>query len=494
MARAPANQRLALAGALTDYEATPGRYPLALREPRVLFDEMQSVLLLAAGRPIPWLEGLDEAALRRAARFFVRSALLRPGNDPLGVLGLVPGFAPDALREHYRLLIRMTHPDFAAGSEDSWPADAAQRINTAHAALQANPGLGLNAAPAGPAGARPAVVTAQARPAPPRPAVKPQRIPVREPRRWWTAVPLGMRWAVAVTGLLASAVALLMHNSGPDQGALVARKETRSPAVPGGGPRLLVDKGMALSEEGDAPATRVLLADKAADPGADPARNMAQAPADPHMGLTLDTQLKALPARTEPPAPMPTTASRPRAASPRVALAPADTPLEAARPAPMPAPAPVAADPALPLREPVAAPVHAHVPAAVQTPVQAPPTLAETQATMVNVLASLQSGSPEQVLQWVEPAWREHPAARAFAGQYRQLLAGRRVAGLGRAAFDARESGAQLVVHGTVELRLQETTDRPQQHVPLQMQLRAHFQNQQGRPVLTELVAAQAQP
>lgn len=118
--------------ALLAFERAPGRYPVARREPRPLFEHIGSVMRLAAGRPV---EGLPASAssnleLRRAARFFVRTAMLRPGSDPYALLGLTPDFEPAQLREHYRLMIRLTHPDFEAAGE-RWPAGAATRINLA---------------------------------------------------------------------------------------------------------------------------------------------------------------------------------------------------------------------------------------------------------------------------------------------------------------------------------------------------------------------------
>ena len=136
MTRAPHERNLLLK--LLDFERSPGRYPVALREPRPLFDHIGSVMLIAAGRPV---EGLrvapaNEHELHRAARFFVRKVMLRPGADPLTLLGLSPGFEPAQLREHYRLMIRLTHPDFVAQGE-RWPADAATRINLAKDLLSA---------------------------------------------------------------------------------------------------------------------------------------------------------------------------------------------------------------------------------------------------------------------------------------------------------------------------------------------------------------------
>jgi hypothetical protein len=122
-----------LGACLLDFEAFPGRYPLALREPRLLFDHGTEVLVLASGRPA---EGLpqDEALqvqLRKAARFFVRTAMLRPGADHYTLLGLKPAFDSATLRDHYRMLMRLTHPDFSGGGR-FWPADAATRINQAN--------------------------------------------------------------------------------------------------------------------------------------------------------------------------------------------------------------------------------------------------------------------------------------------------------------------------------------------------------------------------
>ena len=125
-----------LIGALFDFEALPGRYPLTLREPRALFDRSRDVLLLASGRLVSGLEldPLDAPGVQRAACFFVRMAMLRPGADHYTLLGLEPGFKKETLRDHYRMLIRLTHPDFLASSS-AWPAGSATRINLANDVL-----------------------------------------------------------------------------------------------------------------------------------------------------------------------------------------------------------------------------------------------------------------------------------------------------------------------------------------------------------------------
>lgn len=118
---------------LMAFERSPGLYRVVLREPRPLFEHIGSVMLLATGRPVASLPEATANAqeLRRAARFFVRTVMLRPGSDPFTLLGLPPDFEVAQLREHYRLMIRLTHPDFGAIAE-GWPADAATRVNLAH--------------------------------------------------------------------------------------------------------------------------------------------------------------------------------------------------------------------------------------------------------------------------------------------------------------------------------------------------------------------------
>ena len=124
--------------ALLDFERMPGRYRLALREPSLLFEQTHAVMLLAAGRQVkgmaPLGEGNEAEAAQKAARYFVRMVLLRAGSDHYTLLGLKPNFEPETLRDHYRLMIHLTHPDFSTPGEE-WPADAASRINMANDVL-----------------------------------------------------------------------------------------------------------------------------------------------------------------------------------------------------------------------------------------------------------------------------------------------------------------------------------------------------------------------
>lgn len=130
-----------LIAALLDFEALPGRYPLTLREPRALFECSHEVLLLASGRPVDHLAlgPLQAPGVQRAACFFVRMAMLRPGVDHYTLLGLEPGFKRETLREHYRMLMRLTHPDVPSSSS-AWPSGSASRINLANDVLSSRVG------------------------------------------------------------------------------------------------------------------------------------------------------------------------------------------------------------------------------------------------------------------------------------------------------------------------------------------------------------------
>jgi hypothetical protein len=123
--------------ALLEFEQKPGRYPVARREPALLFEQVGTVLQLASERAVEGLSPVGAAQAleaRRAARYFVRTVMLRPGTDHYTLLGLTPASPPAMQRDHYRMMIRLAHPDFATADE-AWPADAASRINFANDVL-----------------------------------------------------------------------------------------------------------------------------------------------------------------------------------------------------------------------------------------------------------------------------------------------------------------------------------------------------------------------
>lgn len=213
---------------LLDFERSPGRYRVVLREPRPLFEHIGSVMLLATGRPV---EGLPVAPtngleLRRAARFFVRTVMLRPGADPFTLLGLNPDFEPARLREHYRLMIRLTHPDFEVAGE-CWPADAATRVNLAHDLLSSPEKRADHA------GALHTGAPMRPRPLLPRPAL------ARDNERagWWSP---RAKLALAGTGAVLMAVAFLLISPIGNEGNLTVHRAlpVQGPESPDGGPVL----------------------------------------------------------------------------------------------------------------------------------------------------------------------------------------------------------------------------------------------------------------
>ena len=459
-----------LVPALLDFERTPGRYPLVLREPRQLFDEAHAVLLLAAGRAIEGLADLDtpEDDARRAARFFVRTALLRSGVDHYTLLGLAPGAEAEQVRDHYRLMIRLTHPDFQASGE-VWPADAASRINIANDVLssperRAEYHAELEAA------AKPAAAAVGA-PVPPRHAApRPQAVPVRMSLK---RAPLSERWdsfwttrvklVVASLGALLSGGALVLL-SPTDSGSLTARKATtvsedtaayveevgvaqaaaRAPVV-----TAAVKAAAVAPQQRPADPTPARKADQ---PAAKKLREVRAArPGDP-LTLSMDTRLTSPPAGAAAVAPVAAAASVSPVAVAAVSAAPA-----------------------------------AH-PATDEAPAQRL-TMQQVHPALTNVVGSLYSSRAENLMQWVDSDWRSLPANQAFVTQFNQWLAGQRVTQVGKVSFKSRSQGESLVVDGLVEVHLQDAGNQVQVR---DLALRAYFKPQDGRPVLTQLVASQA--
>uniref|UniRef100_UPI0018060A28 J domain-containing protein n=1 Tax=Ramlibacter sp. TaxID=1917967 RepID=UPI0018060A28 len=127
-----AASRDAVEQALLAYHRAPGKYTLGLRQPAVLFDSLKDVLQLASDRA----EHTPPPAVQHAAVFFIKSALLAPGADHYALLGLPRNADVAAVKERYRLLMRLLHPDFTATRPAAgWPADAAARVNQAHEVL-----------------------------------------------------------------------------------------------------------------------------------------------------------------------------------------------------------------------------------------------------------------------------------------------------------------------------------------------------------------------
>jgi hypothetical protein len=496
--------------ALLDFERSPGRYPVVLREPRPLFDHTLAVLQLATGRAVDGLADREQDRahaddLKRAARFFVRTVLLRPGVDHYTLLGLAPGCEAAELREHYRLMIRLTHPDFAAGRDEAWPADAATRINQANDVLSsAVRRADYNATLAPAVHAAPAAT----QPAAPRPlalraGVTPRRLKKEtrqaDARPWRERLPRSVKIALAAVGALGAAVALVLNTTTGDSGSLSVRK---IPTV--AAPSLQAATSLAMADAlgaGATLATAGALDGAAADGAAVDGLMTTSAPAMAPMAVA-----EAPPAA--PPRPR-----RGRARAEAAALEAAATgnaglsltmdtrlgtatmgakAVSASAPAPSPAAAPAllvstVAPPAAAPAQPAAAETAATAASSAAAPA---PTLVQVQPLLSNLVASLPSGRGENMAQWIDNSFRPHPDTGRFVGRFNQLLAGQRVTQLGNVRFSSRTQGAQLVVDGVIELHTQDMNNEARVR---DLHLRAFFQPQDGQAVLTQLVAGKFQ-
>ncbi len=122
--------------------AAPGRIA-ELRARALPANGMASLLRVALGQS----DALAEAAaafavepqrLVDAARFFIEQQLLARefDHDPWRVLGVNAGAAPELLRAHHHLLVRLVHPD----RSDDWASAYADRVNRAWRQLRSDEG------------------------------------------------------------------------------------------------------------------------------------------------------------------------------------------------------------------------------------------------------------------------------------------------------------------------------------------------------------------
>jgi hypothetical protein len=494
---------VALVQTLLDFERAPGRYALALREPKPLFDATHAVMLLAAGRPVAGLPPLEPGqhtgAVQQAARFFVRTVLLRPGADHYNLLGLMPGFEAAALRDHYRLMIRLTHPDFAASGE-VWPVDAASRINIANdvlssvlkraeydasqkAAVSGSPLCNPLAAVA----AQPATMPAMRRAAPrasERPTLRNRKI------------------ALAGLGVLACTGLLLLMAPGGNEGSLVAKRE-QAPAngIDSAGTAKATEPGPDDSAVAQAKAWLAENANNAAL--AEPERatlilaRAATVPAQPAANLPARAEaIEVAKAMVEP---APTTAAP--AANTPINDAPATALQTMAAPKNGPANevatlADANAADAEPDTRLNQGPVNHPSPSALETsaatvatptPADSGLTLAQVQPQLAQLLSGFKSGKGENVVRWLDGEWREHPAANAFTNNYQRVLAGQSVVQLGKVQLRSRSVAEEFVVDGVVELYLQDGNAEP--HIK-ELQISTHFlpKDGGGEPMLTQVI------
>ena len=499
-----------LAHLLLAVQRQPGQHALARRQPPLLFAHMRVVLQWAAGRHLAAASqatGHSEASLQHAAMWLVRQTCLRPGADPLAVMGLASGFTRERLRDHYRLLIRLTHPDFMAAHEGEapWPADAAQRINTANDALLRR----LGEADVDPGEPAPPTAQAQAAhpdappstwPTPPARPARPAPATPADAGRLWRGISPRIKMAGAATGALLCVLALVWSNdSGHRNTRLVARPAPPPPAAPATAGVPWVPKPGELDGTPEAPFAEplpgpaaVAVATPAPMPGPAPVTVPAPAPVAvavapppaPRPAVVISTppapeapvrRTPAAPVAAPPPAPTPTPTQAPAPAwweatpSPAPHLTPATT-LAAA--APPPAPAPVAEPPPAPPPPPPPPPTRL--------------TMRDVQPQITQLLEHLGHGQPREVAALMAPG-----AGTDFPQRFEDWLGTGRVRGLGTVSMAARRRDGQLWVDGTAELHVR-TADGLNDHRFLPF--RARFEGEPGAARLLGVTLRQGQP
>lgn len=481
-----ADSLVGLLPALRDFEQAPGRYSMALREPHALFEHIHAVLLLAAGRSVEGLEplkpGAETDAAQRAARFFVRTVLLRQGADHYALLGLQPGFEPTALRDHYRLMIRLTHPDFTA-SGDIWPADAAARINLANDVLSSSVKRGVyDAALEKAKSVQPVAADASSLKAMPPGRSRPARHTAAPVARHDVSRQRRSRIMQVGAGALVCALGLWLLTPSEREGSLVARstRPASSGVVPL--PAQVADpQTMGVTEKAAEDSSGLwALADEADQgvsiTGASPLveRALERSPLQPQsQTLSPPKVVRELPREV-------VALSREIAPTNEVALQP--KPVAAAL---LPAGgvegatkemrigegvkpdgnAQAARDGLILIRatsltlSPQGAAALATTPSAAAS--VGPPsagatlTMQQLQPSLGKMLSGLQTGRGENMTRLLSGYWREHPAAATFVKRFDQLLGGVRLTQIGKASFSARTESVYTVVDGVIELQLQ---------------------------------------
>lgn len=375
-----------LYAALLDYHRHPGKYAVARREPAVLFASIRAILQLAAGKS----DDERSASLQPAAAFFVRAALTYPGADHYTLLGVERSSDAATIKEHYRLMMRLVHPDFASTVPGAaWPPDAATRLNLAYGTLaspekRARYDEETTVPPAMP---RPS-------PAAPKAVAVPSNRGETDPRLVVKRLAAGFG-AVGALGVVALFVA-----GGSDRETLI---------------------------QGDAQVKAAFLAPLLEGKTPEPAPVLL----NEHPTSTLHPDARPAPAM---PIPVVTTLAAVTAATALPMSAPVDSPR--------------IPPPALPVS--VAPPPAPSVPAAKPNPGV---TLAEAQPLLTMLLQQVQSGRGEQLLGLLEKDARNAPAARALSRQLDVLADGARDLRLAHVEFRAEPAEGRLYVVGHIKLQ-----------------------------------------
>lgn len=486
-----ASTRQAIEAALLDYQRTPDRHDVASRRPALLFDSMRDVLQLAGGKPLGHDGAAPAACVVEAARSFVRAALLYPGASHYAVLGVTGHTSLGEIKERYRALMRLVHPDFATKGA-SWPPDAASRINLANDVLSSP----QRRAAYDESLAQPAIVAAASRAREEghrKPAAPQAPPPPADPRKT-------LRSLAAAFGALATLVlAGSWLTATPERDMLVQKAPGPGAEPAARGARVAKDTPEAADTSWPPPQSRLAVAlrtvlpglagplEAKAPPAAPAAAPLPKPIADPVARSEATEAVAAAPAAAAGPLPAPAPAPVAVAAAPPVA-APA-MPVAAVAAAQAPAPLAAAAPPAAPVPLPVQPPAAPTLLAAARTvppPVTGPPRLSvsEVQPLLVRLLHHIESGRGDNVISELDFGTRIGGDAQALARQIDLLFDGVRPVRIMRTEFKGEPQDGRLTVVGHVTLQVRDPA------APTRvLKLTAEFAETRGAPVLSRLSA-----
>jgi hypothetical protein len=473
MASDPGGRRAAIEAALLDFHRAPGKHALIGRQPAVLFASIKEVLQLASGRSPEGDETAPpSASVRRAACHFIRSAMLYPDADHYALLSLDRTTDPAAVKDRYRLMMRLVHPDFAnALSGAEWPADAATRLNRAYEVLSSPVRRrAYDEQLAAPAPTRPSYAehrSGSARVSPPMKVAA--TVPPYDPRRHLKrlATLFGAAGGIAV-------VAAWLASGQPAMDMLVQRPAPPRPP------------DMAPPSPAAAEVVAVIPVEApASTPATTPASTTVPIVAEPPV-----TEPPPAPALMAVPAsvPVPVPAPRRQPPPPETVLASAPAAAPVPVPVPVPAPAPVTrslarAAPLPPMVDSPSSPLPAPMPVAAQLPPSSGPTLAEVHPLLTHLIQQLESGWGDRVIGLLDRESRATPGAQALLEKYNQTVEGMRPVRLSSAHFTTAESrDGRLVVVGRVSVQVRDRSLPPKELV-----LQAEFTARHGTAVLTRL-------
>jgi DnaJ domain len=480
------SSRQGLGAALLDYSRSPGKYQVAQRQPPALFVALRDVLQIAVGREGD--AGADEAAgLHDPARFFIRTALLYPGADHYALLGLERNAGNADLKDRYRLMMRLLHPDFSGPTAGAWPPDSAVRVNKAYEVLSSAVQRREYDASLGPLPMPVLTSSAGARGAG---AVPAQVVPkTRESSFRKLALACALAGAVFVVLMLfaggASETNQLVQRVPVEPTPTRLALQEEAPLIlmpdPSTGPQRLPEAPVQVQSHTrtvphaaakDSKPTLAAAAPTAALIG------RAAAPVPATM-VAAQAPVRAVPGLETPPA-------RPSFVSTQTSpgtTSPASIPVEHK----LESQAPVTVTSAVAQPSPSLA---APAPAAIQTQQaqrpawKAAPTLMDVQPLLSQLLQLLESGRGERILNMLDVEARRNPSAQALSRQYDSVVDGARPVRLLHVEFKAEPADGRLLVVGHFRVLAGEQTIGA---LGKKMALRAEFASRDGTVVITGL-------